>query len=535
MSKSLIFGNENAEQDDLLYDCKVFHPSFEPDNHLIITGRWGTGKTAQLLILNELLTKELEKIDEESGLLWYVQEDDLDFPELFAAFSKCSDYREFRKWLEKIWIAEILRRTIVILCNLDDHYGKINNAHWKIIRNIGKQNLSKTLWKQLPRVIQIISDKEKGDAVMNIQEGISQIFQDELFKTVQKCLKDIEENDIQPIIAVEPLETPNSELDKQISLAQEVIYSLINVFESKFQPSKRQKLKVVLAIPWHRYKLQGINLPQKVAQYKYNMHWDTDTLKQFINERITYEFRKVGRSKFEKKDAWYDLFDKTISRSEHFEIPIIEDTFDYALRFTHHRPRDLQKLIRIAVSTAAKTTDRSKDDVLKGVGGFKINGNHLRNAIHSYRKDATNLLIEEYERGNPGFSSKVDKLQGFPACIGHDDFKTKLTHVGLDCRTDILSFWYSGIIGLEVFCEKNQQKFHAILPDEAKKIDRDIKGNSITRGYFFEYNSEFDINELIAKYKNGDSDSTTIVNVIFHPKTFDSIVGQQERKWPIGI
>jgi len=228
------------------------------------------------------------------------------------------------------------------------------------------------------------------------------------------------------------------------------------------------------------------------------------------------------------------LFEKSISRTEHFEIPLIEDTFDYALRFTHHRPRDLQKLIRIAVSESARKTNRTKDDVLRGTGGYKISGKHLRKAVHAYRRDATSLLIEEFERGNPGFSEKVTKLQGFPASLVVDDFTSKLEHVGLESRLDLRALWYSGIIGIEVFCDKGQQNFQAILPEEAKKTDKDINNNSITRGYFFEYNTDMDINEIIRRYRNGEEESTN-VNIVFHPKTFDSIIGQQDRKWPIGI
>lgn len=535
MTEGILFGNENAEHDDLLYDCKIDHPTYDIENHLVITGRWGTGKTAQLLILNKKLTNVLEGINEDYGLIWYVQEDDLNFPELFSAFTESSDNREFRKWLEKIWIGEILRRTVVILGNLDSYYGNISNTHWEVIRNIyNKQSFSKTLWKQLPRVIKILGNKDKADAAAEIQDDLSKVFQDELFKIVQKCLKDISNFEIQPLIAIEPLETPNSELDKQVSLAQEVIYSLINVFERKFQPSKRQRLKVVLAIPWHRYRLKGINLPQKVSQYKYYMYWKAETLKKFINERISYEFKRVGRIKYDRKNAWYDLFEKTISRTEHFETPLIEDTFDYALRFTHHRPRDLQKLIRIAVRESARITNRNKDDILKGVGGYKISGKHLRKAVHAYRRDATNLLIEEFERGNPGFSNKTTKLQGFPASLDYNEFMSRLDSVGLESRTDIRTLWYSGIIGIEVFCDKDQQNFHAILPEEAKKTDKDINNNSITRGYFFEYNTDMNIHEIIRRYSNGDGIKKTI-NIVFHPKTFDTIIGQQSRKWPIGI
>ena len=42
------------------------------------------------------------------------------------------------------------------------------------------------------------------------------------------------------------------------------------------------------------------------------MHWKADALKRFINERICFEFDRVNRPKYDKKDAWYDLFEKTI-------------------------------------------------------------------------------------------------------------------------------------------------------------------------------------------------------------------------------
>ena len=54
----IIFGNENAEKDSLLLDCYIPHPV---NCEQIITGRWGTGKTAYLFDSNSRLNPECPK------------------------------------------------------------------------------------------------------------------------------------------------------------------------------------------------------------------------------------------------------------------------------------------------------------------------------------------------------------------------------------------------------------------------------------------------------------------------------------------
>lgn len=530
-NNNIIFGNENAEHDSLLYDCKILHSTFDKFQHRIITGRWGTGKSAQLFIINEDLTKIISETDKKYSNIWYITEDDLDFSSLFSESIKYADLRKFRKILEKIWFAEILRRAVVILGHLDEYYGSKSGMHWETIRKIFKKTkLGITLWKQLPKVLSIISSKEKGDALSDIQEELSDIFSDTLFEQIQLCLADIDDNKIYPIIAVEPLETPNSDLDKQVSLAQQVITSLLNVFEKKFQPSSDQFLDVYLAIPWHRYKIGDINLPQKISEYRYYLQWNKEELKNFINERICWEFDRVGRVKYDKKNAWYELFEDTIKRDS-FEIPVIEDTFEYALRFTHHRPRDIQKLTRLALKKSSEIVGRTKDSILRGTGGIKINGSHLRKAVHEFRKETCEYLIEEVLRGNPNFDEYLNVVKGLPARFKLKEFHKRTNNDNKFSKLCLSNLWDAGIIGVELYCNKDQQKFHALLPERVRKTDRNIKGESITRGYYFEYNHDEDIHQILSKHSENNGCE---LHLVFHPKTFDTLISNQTKRWPIG-
>ena len=532
MTTGIVFGNENAEHDDLLFDCKIEHSAFDPYQHRIISGRWGTGKSAQLLLMNQRLSEELGKLNESDSRIWYINEQDLNFSGLFSESIKyASDMRKFSKILEEIWYPEILRRAVNILGYLDKYYGSMHEEHWNSIRKIyDKTDTAKTLWKQLPSIMKIVTSDNKSEALKDIQSDISLVFQESLFDKIQSCLKDIRHFPIKPVIAIEPLETPNSELDREVSLAQEVIYALLNLFERKFQPSNHQLLDVYIAVPKHRYKLDGINFPQKISGYKYNLQWNREALEKFINERISWEFKRVGRTKFDKKRAWYELFDRSIERDS-FEIPIKEDTFDYALRFTHHRPRDIQTLSRVALQVASEITGRTKEEILKGTGGIKIRGSHLRKAIHRYRPDACKLLGEEYRRGNPKFLEVLSIVQGLPARFGPDKLYKKLKDTQNPHET-ISMLWDAGILGIELYCDKDQQKFEAMLPQETRKKDKNIAGATVTRGYFFEYNFEDDIHDVLAKYKTTDP---ARIQFVLHPKCYDSLISRQTLKWPIGI
>jgi len=215
------------------------------------------------------------------------------------------------------------------------------------------------------------------------------------------CLEDIKDYKIQPIIGIEPIGSPTSKLERHPHFAQEYINSLVNVFRRYFQPSSRQRLMIYLAIPWHRYKKRELNLPQKTTQYKINLKWTKSELRDFINKRISYEFKRVKRIKSYSQDPWELLFEKQMISDNYAQPMVFEESFDYILRYTHYRPRELQRLARESVISCAKLNLGDPDDVLRGTGGIKISGEHIRKAIENVIDDTAEDLLVEAERRFP--------------------------------------------------------------------------------------------------------------------------------------
>ena len=272
-----------------------------------------------------------------------------------------------------------------LLYKLREFYRFPTGEHWELIAKIAKaKSTTLPIWKRLPDVISIVVGTDKGrvDAFKDIQDTLEKTFINKALDKLQACLNDIKNFKIQPVIVVEPIDTPKSELGKEGSLAQSVITALLNVYCSTFTPSQDQLIPLRIAIPWHRYRPELLNYPQRFYSYVGPIKWNSSSLRNFINRRIEWEFKRVRRfmptRTFTRSfDAWSILFeDYTIN--EHCKPKIREDSFLYLLRHTHYRPRDIQRLVRLAVEKFAYLSDISVDDVLLGKDGRKVTGSVIR-------------------------------------------------------------------------------------------------------------------------------------------------------------
>ena len=137
---------------------------------------------------------------------------------------------------------------------------------------------SKTVWQQLPTVLGLLGvlDDSGAENLSDVQKELGELFNIAVERAVQNCLHDIVDESIQPVIAIEPIETPVSELESN-SLAQEIIGELVNTFQQHFQIGEDQLLEVVISIPWHRFTHQkNVNLPQKIRQYVEYASWNRE-------------------------------------------------------------------------------------------------------------------------------------------------------------------------------------------------------------------------------------------------------------------
>jgi hypothetical protein len=307
----IFFGNEVAENDDLLTACPIHQLSHQTQKP-IITGRWGSGKTASLLLGNTRLSETLKGIDERSERLWYVNEGALDTTAITRLFVS-EDKKNFTQSLEKLWDTEILRRAVLILGHLAATSELGSGIHWKFVHNaIKAPNLRESIWTQLPAAIKIIAGLDSGqtEALDDLKGHFEDLFSRKARDYVQQCLKELPPEAPRPVIGTEPIDTPTSVLEEQAGLAQAVITALLNLYVANYQPSSRQLLEVWLAIPWHRYSSEQVNFPQKLIQYKAYLQWAPSELRAFIDRRILWEFRRVGRHYSAKgsQDEWLTLF-----------------------------------------------------------------------------------------------------------------------------------------------------------------------------------------------------------------------------------
>ncbi|MEE9338672.1 MAG: hypothetical protein V3U87_11385 [Methylococcaceae bacterium] len=528
-----IFGNENGEIDPLLQECYI---NRAPKNISIIVGRWGTGKTAYLLADNNHLTKTLREVDEKICRDWYLSESSLNTDQLIDAFYAL-DERKYDRYLKELWKAEIVRRTALVLSYLHHTYDETVSPSWEYIKDFSSvPDANKTVWKQIPVFMRMFKNIDDGQvaAAHDAKASLDSLVSDRLFDHVNNCLVEIQNNKNYPIIAIEPIETPLSAIEKEGSIAQKVVSALVNTFQNDFQLSEKQHIKVKISIPWHRFSSLTLNLPQKIRQYKHTMTWDESKLREFISRRITWEFNRVKRQHSVKAgtDAWATLFSPTVHNA-YCQPRVNEDSFKYILRHTHYRPREVQRIARYAVSVCADRIGKSEDYVLRGVGGVRVDGAHIRDAVSRYCREATEDLIEEGRRRFPNLQDIVDNIKGLGVPFSEDDLEQRLIP-GIGLSEALETLWESGILGAEIACKKNYEiePFKHLLPDENYCYHRNADNKELHRWYFFEYNWEGDLTEILNRYGKNDK---LMISLIVHSRTFENLGVHVKRSWPYGL
>ena len=533
----VLFGDEDAERDELLFDCEVKRTSIK-ENKPILKGKWGTGKSAILILHNKELELQLKDIDTSKKRIWYMDEKTLDIRSLLNLRKNLKeDPSSFNRALEGIWEAEIIRVYCELLNLLSFKFSNTSSSHWSYIKGIqAKNTLSTPIWGMLEDAFRLMS-KDTPKIIHNL----SAYFDKKTYENIQKCLNDIPDSENYMCIAIEPIDTPASEIEEK-GLAQPLITALLNVYEKKFAPSINQKMRVRLSLPWHRYEPLKLDFPQKLEQYMGDISWTKEKLREFINKRIGWEFKKVNRQ-FKVKpnqDEFSILFEPQI-RNQHCEPKVLENTFDYILRHTHHRARNLQRLIRRCVEEDADSKNKSLDDILKRE---KISEKTIIDVLKTEGRKSTKQLLAEGNRTFPDLEKIINTLQAISIPFNANDINKRLKYNNLNIKLskamDIL--WKSGFLGVMVYPNnrKTYISIRNILEDvKSKKYNFHFsKNNELkTCWNFFDYNCDKDVNTIIKTIENfaREDEYSLDYGLILHPKTFEYFGADVTKTYPLGI
>lgn len=533
----LLFGNENAEEDDLLLECEIKKYNPEEERSILI-GKWGMGKSAILLLQNKNQEKFLKEIDPNLSRLWYLEESSLDIKSLSKLKNQC-EYTVFIKLLEDIWKSEICRVYARLISAVRDKLGN-DSEHWEYISKATtekEQIFDKPIWQHIKVILDVSAEiytKGKVDVAESLDKlrgSDNDIYvSDKTYTAISKCLIDLKGNEFFPSIVIEPIETPTSTIENNGGVAQSLVTALLNVFHKYFQPG-RNNFNVRISIPWHRYVVTNTNFPQKLFQYKGFVDWNKKQLKAFIERRIEWEFKRIGR-RFNEANVWNSLFEKSM-RNKWCSPHVIEDSFDYFLRHSHYRARDILRFTRECVIYYAKQQAIEVDEALKGT----IPGVSIKEAFRKIDREITAELLEESNRRFPGLKHTADHLIGMPHPFSMNEFYKRLKNYEskLEVNTIFKNFWDSGVIGIVATPNNNAQseKFKLFFTDKARRVYTNVENAHPEIWTWFEYNYEGEPYEVLQRLKILECED---YGLVFHPKTIEYFVPNNKRhSCPIGI
>jgi hypothetical protein len=540
-----LFGNDDGANDPLLFDCFV---APGPVEHMpIVVGRWGAGKTSILIHRNDRLANALRVSapnNPDADRLWYLPESSTDHHVIHQIRKLYSDDPHgLKKAFEMLWRSEILNCAAKTLNTLYNFYGSPDGEHWTELVRISERGEFGSIWTTVSSILRVALPDSRHSALEDFLSELREKNVEALTNAVQACLADIEEFDVQPAVCIEPIETPNSDIEQEENIAQTLVNCLLNTYFDYFRPIRgRQRLRVEIAIPWHRYRKQELMQPQKFLSYIGDFNWRKSALRKFINKRIEYEFRRVGR-KLPKKggpDAWRLLFPESL-RNGNSRIVGKEDTFEYVLRHSQYRTRDIILLCRRCVVLASNETERTVDDILRG--RVDIDEDFI---IRAVRQISSSLAIDreiEASRRMPDVHLYIDALKGMPIPFSLDDLKRRVKRfhghsVSDDVGTILQKLWDGGFVGLRLsttsIAARNQLRAqfgkHAQSPSDRNGLEANF--------YLFEHITRESPYDILNTHdgQNGRADNFDIeVEIVTHPMMFERLANRVNLKTPIGV
>jgi hypothetical protein len=532
-SGHMIFGSPNGETDELLSDCFVA-TQLDYEAKPILIGKWGLGKTAILFERNKELRKALANYGYKKKRIWYMSESSFDIAQILELRKHYSGEKYVLELaLTRLWTAEITRAIINQIAILSEYYGSPTGKHWQFIRSIRTvEPLTRPLWKGLSDFMSVVVSERISAAIDKTKVSVESLFQEYAYDQMQECLEDIKDNPVQPVVVIEPIETPDSPLEKQQGIAQLTINALLSACQMHFELSDSQKARVMLSIPWHRYKAGDLAFPQKLHDYKRTITWKENCLRDFLNRRIEWEFKRVGRHYSGKAvDPFDTLFESNI-RNDYCHSPYQEETFKYLLRHTHYRARDLQRLARAIVAQEALNLATHPDEIIKGKGGKKISPGSIKDAIRVESRALFHERMIEGGRRYPDLKSIVTRMEGLAVPFDESELRKRFPD-NVEYNEAIQILWEIGFLGVSLTPRNEQIAIaeHYILGGDALR-KYDIGGSAkIQKWFFFEHLTGRSFALLADKYRDSED---VQMKLVLHPSMFDAINLTIGKECPLG-
>lgn len=540
-----ILGSIDAQDDPFLLDYYV-SPQRAAKKPIIIGG-WGMGKTAILLKKSEYILKFLyntNEFSEKTKRIWYIEESSIRIIELSAEIRRAtSDSLEQSEALYKAWDTEITRRLLIQLVELaaaSEH--RFSGNHWTQVRLLQKNTLlNVSTWTTLIERLKSVSPRV--GAVLEIFDVFSAAISKDTYRHINQCISDLSSHGIpKPIVLIEPIEKPaalDDEVDKFVDL---IISVLLDLWYDKYRNKRAgNKIRVHLSIPWHRYEATVLRAPQKYGQYISQVRWSKDNLRNLIDERLHWKERQYGRStteKYSEKAVWYRIFPYSITNQRiENELNRMEDSFDYFIRHTCWRPRDLITLCSECIQRHCEEEEIEESEFFST--NETVSEKIVRTVISEKSRDISSWRLLEFARkyNNPDCLEEIFTGISSPVAaeilLDRTKLFSELTNT-VGEQELVRQLWDSDIIGVCIEVETNADldllldSYGDAVLSSPKKIRR---GESDVIGvlFLFRYNTPLGESpmSIVSKYHKN---SYFVLHPVFHEK----FGVNSSKQYPIG-
>jgi len=546
---TMLFGAPDADSDLLLKDCLVEGQVGRYSKPILI-GRWGTGKSANLISRARQLENILEEVDPLSKRAWYIKEQHISTNALFELHkqhSEASSEGYFISQIQEVWKSEIKQRVIRVLILLSESK-KIdidrNTEYWKAVRSFHKNEfVLESMWGCVNDILSIVFNQSNSNTTEGFQEYLRLLRSERINNSIQRCILELEATDqVVPVIGVEPIETPASDLDARVNMAECVIAALLNVYRNDYIINDRQRVQVYLSLPWNRTANKKINLPQHSKPYMEEIRWTKENLREFIRRRIEWEMngRMHGKLHFRAgADAWDAIFPASIENKSCSGAHRFETSFDYVLRHTQWRARDVQTVTRDCVITFCNENDISVGNFFKN--RETVPQTIVRNVVASFAQETASLRLEEARRRFAGTNKDFFEqgaietaLRGLRVPFSDNELQKRLNPKGnyQEYSEALSAIWESGIIGIHISCA-DEDFCKVIESSYTQSKSRHITNRSAHHYFIFQYNSDKTPQHIREGFE-GRSNGMNL-NYILHPCFFEALESHISSAIPLGV
>ena len=228
------------------------------------------------------------------------------------------------------------------------------------------------------------------------------LFDPAFIKAKNAFAKYLDKGTIKPLVTLDDFDNIKAKSSMVREKIQTVFDALISaVYTISTSKSFRNSLLIYCFIPHDRFVAADLRDYDKIDYKHKSIVWDYESIKMLVERRIQVS---IGDNVI-FDDVWPKLFPAEI-KNECYQFK--ENSFDYLLRHTQYRPRQLLRTLE-ALELKARAGQLDAD-------GFS-------STIHSMAKKNVEAFIKEYTIDHPSLKKFCARFKNFPNVVEYSDFR----------------------------------------------------------------------------------------------------------------